>query len=199
MSLQKINPRTSVLLLFIIATGMLRIMNCSTLLSPLANFTPIGAMALFGGTYFKSNWKSYFFPLVTLLASDIVMMQLFYKQHSNGLLYSGWLWTYSAFALMVLIGKYIKKVTFKNVLTAAVAAALAHWLITDFGVWLGGGLDISTGTALTKDWHGFVQCYLQAIPFLKNMLLGNVLYSGILYGVFEVLQKRYPILQPSIS
>lgn len=195
MSLKKINPRTALLILFIILTGMLRVMSAGKLLSPIANFTPIGAMALFGGTYFTGKWKSYLFPLLTLFLSDLVMMQFFYKTHSNGLLYHGWYWTYGAFTLMVLIGKYVKKVNFTNVLTAALAAALTHWLVTDFGVWLGGGLDISTGKALTYDWHGFVQCYLQAIPFLKNMLLGNLIYSGILYSGFEILQKRYSLLR----
>ncbi|MCK9402517.1 MAG: hypothetical protein M0Q26_03875 [Chitinophagaceae bacterium] len=195
MSLKKINPRTTMLILFIVVTGLLRVMSAGKLLSPIANFTPLGAMALFGGTYFNSRWKSYLFPLLALFASDMVMMQLFYKTYSNGLLYNGWLWTYSAFAVMVLIGKYVKKVNFKSVVTAAVTAALAHWLITDFGVWLGGGLDVTTGRALTADWHGFVQCYVQAIPFLKNMLLGNIIYSGILYGGFEALQKRYPSLR----
>ena len=195
MSLKKINPRTALLILFIVLTGLLRVMSAGNLLSPIANFTPIGAMALFGGTYFNSRWKSYLFPLLTLFLSDVVMMQLFYKTHSNGLLYSGWLWTYGAFAVMVLIGKYVKKVNFTNVVTAAVTAALAHWLITDFGVWLVGGLDITTGKALSRDWQGFVQCYVQAIPFLKNMLLGNIIYSGVLYGGFEALQKRYPLLR----
>jgi len=122
-------------------------------------------------------------------------MQTTYKMHSSGLLYSGWVWVYAAFAVMVLTGNFIKKVSLKSVVTAAVAAALAHWAITDFPVWMNGGLDISTGKALTKDWHGFVQCYLQAIPFMKNMLIGNIVYSGILFGGFELLQKRYPVLQ----
>ncbi len=195
MSLKKINPRTALLILFIMLTGLLRVMSAGKLLSPIANFTPIGAMALFGGTYFTGKWKSYLFPLLTLFLSDMLMMQFFYTAHSNGLLYHGWYWTYGAFAIMVLIGQSVKKVSFTNVVSAALAAALTHWIVTDFGVWLGGGSDISTGKALTRDWHGFVQCYVQAIPFLKNMLLGNIIYSGILYGGFEILQKRYPLLR----
>lgn len=195
MSLKKINPRAALLTLFIVLTGLLRVMSAGKLLSPLANFTPIGAMALFGGTYFTGRWKSYLFPLLTLFLSDVMMMQLFYKTDSNGLLYNGWIWTYGAFALMVLIGRYVKKVNPATVITAALTAALTHWLITDLGVWLGGGLDITTGKALAPNWHGFVQCYLQAIPFLKNMLLGNIMYSGMLYGGFEILQKQYPLLR----
>jgi hypothetical protein len=194
MSLKKLNPRSTMLILFILITGILRVMTAGKLLSPLANFTPIGAMALFGGTYFSDSRKSFLFPLLCLFLSDIVMMQLFYPTLTSGLLYSGWFWTYGAFALMVLIGKMVRKVSIGSVIGAAIGAALTHWLISDFGVWLGGGDDISTGLPLTKNWHGFVQCYVQAIPYLKNMLVGNLIYCAVLFGGFELLQNRYPVL-----
>lgn len=195
MSIQKINPRTTVLVLFIVLTAVLRLLNTGNNLSPLANFTPIGAMALFGGAYFNERWKGYFFPLLTLFFSDVFMMKIIYSGHSNGLLYSGWYWTYGAFAVMVLIGQYIKKVSFKSVIIAAVAAALSHWVITDLGVWMGGGIDITTGKPYTSDVHGFIQCYVLAIPFMKNMLIGNLVYGSVLFGGFDFLQKRYPVLQ----
>lgn len=195
MSTQKINPRVSVLVLFIILAAVLRLLNTGSTLSPLANFTPIGAMALFGGTYFNTRWKGFFFPLLTLFISDVIMMKVIYPGHRNGLLYNGWYWTYGAFAVMVLMGHFIKKVSFTSVVIAAVSAALAHWMITDFGVWLGGGLDITTGRPYTRDLQGFIQCYVLAIPFMKNMLVGNLLYGSVLFGGFEYLQKRYPVLQ----
>ncbi|MCA6438429.1 MAG: hypothetical protein IM581_00705 [Chitinophagaceae bacterium] len=195
MSTQKINPRVSVLVLFIILAAVFRLLNTGSTLSPLANFTPIGAMALFGGTYFNTRWKGFFFPLLTLFISDVIMMKVIYPGHGNGLLYNGWYWTYGAFAVMVLIGHFIKKVSFTSVVIAAVSSALAHWMITDFGVWLGGGLDIITGRPYTRDLQGFIQCYVLAIPFMKNMLVGNLLYGGVLFGGFEYLQKRYPVLQ----
>lgn len=195
MSLSKINPRTSLLLLFIAVTAALRLFNAGSASLPLANFTPIGAMALFGGAYFKTTWKRYFFPLLALFASDVVMMKTVYASHSNGLLYAGWYWTYLAFASMVLIGQCIKKVSLTSVLAGAVAAALSHWIITDLAVWMSGGMDVTTGLPYTRDMHGLVQCYVLAIPFLKNMMVGNLVYGGILFGGFEYLQKRYPALQ----
>ena len=196
MSIKKINPQFAVLMLFIIAAAAIRIFNAEKILTPIANLTPIGAMAMFGGHYFKSKWKSYFFPLLTLFISDVVMSQTIYSTYSNGLLYQGWYWVYAAFAIMVLIGKYIKEVSFKNIVIASIAAALAHWVITDFGVWLAGGIDISTAKPFTKDIHGFVQCYVLAIPYIKNMLIGNLLYGTILFGGYELLQKKYSFLKP---
>src|ERR1041385_5981600 len=103
MSTKKFNPRTAVLLLFISITATIRIIfNFNYDISPLANFSPIGAMALFGGTYFNKNWKAFTFPLLMLFISDIILHQTVFKKYGNGFLYSGWYWVYGAFALMVL-------------------------------------------------------------------------------------------------
>lgn len=191
MSLQKINARTSLLVLCIFLVGFLRLFTEARMLTPLINFTPIGAMALFGGTYFRSRTKSFLFPLLALLISDVLLMQLFYPGLRSGLLYSGWVWTYASFALMVFIGRAVKKVNVKNILIASLSAALVHWIVTDYGVWLAGGLDMATGKELQKNLHGLVQCYVQALPYLKNMLVGNILFSAIMFGGFEYMQHRF--------
>ena len=198
MSLNKFNPRVSLLLVFIALTAGLRVFSATSAgtQAALNNFTPIGAMALFGGAYFHTKWKGYFFPLLALFLSDVIMMKFVYGGTglSNGLLYNGWYWTYGAFALMVLIGSLIKNVSFKTVIAGAVGAALLHWIVTDCGVWLGGGTDITTGLPYTRDWNGLVKCHILAIPFMKNMLIGNLVYGAVLFGGFEWLQKRYPAL-----
>jgi hypothetical protein len=123
MSLQKINPRFTVILLFIIAVAAVRIPN-ATQLAPWANFTPIGAMGLFGGAYFTKKWKAILFPLLTLFISDLVIQLLIFKGQ-YGIMYGGWYWIYGIFVLITFIGKtLIKKVTVVNVLIAAVAASL---------------------------------------------------------------------------
>ena len=81
MSLKNLNPRFGVLLLFILAAGIIRVvLGADSSMSPLAMFTPVGAMALFGGASFSQKWKSYAFPLLTLFASDIILMQFFHNE-----------------------------------------------------------------------------------------------------------------------
>ncbi len=194
MSLQKINPRIAMLLLFMVAVAAMRIPNAAQL-TPWANFTPIGAMGLFGGAYFNNKWKAFAFPLITLLASDLIINLLVFGG-KYGAMYSGWYVIYGIFALIVLFGKQlIKKVTLKNVVLASVAAALTHWLIADFTVWFGGGTDLRTMTPLTKNWAGLVQCYAQGFPFMKNFLAGTLVYGGLMFGVFEWMKARYAVLQ----
>jgi hypothetical protein len=174
MSLQKINPRFTVLALFIIAVAAMRIPNAAQL-TPWANFTPIGAMGLFGGAYFTKQWKAVLFPLLTLFISDLVI-QLFVFKGQYGVMYSGWYFVYLIFVLITFIGKYlIKKVNVINVFVAVVTASLTHWLISDFLVWSGGGTDLRTMLPLTKDWGGLMQCYIQGLPFMKNFLMGTMI------------------------
>ena len=200
MSLNKINLRTAVLVLIVLIAAVLRVLGTGKVLTPLANFTPTGAMALFGGCYFKDKWKAYLVPLGTLLLSDMVLMNFFFKGFNNGFLYNGWIWIYAAFVLMVVIGHFIKKVTVTSVVLAAIAATVVHWLVGDFGVWLSGGCtDITTGQPYTHDMQGLTKCLYLAIPYMKNMLIGNLLYGALFFGAFELLQKRYPRLQSTIQ
>jgi hypothetical protein len=190
------NPRFAVMLLLIAVAACTRFFSAAGY-TPLINFTPIGAMALFGGAYFSEKWKALLFPLLTLFISDLIIEQVFYHGQ-YGLIYDGWYWTYGAFAIMVFLGKWIiKKVSVKNVLLAAVAVSLSHWLITDFGVWLAGGLDITTGLPYTHNLAGLIKCYYLALPFMKNVFLGTVFYGAIMFGGFELAQKQYPRLQLS--
>lgn len=188
-----INPRFGVLLLFIVLTAVLRVAT-SGQFTPLSNFTPIGAMALFGGAYFGAKGKAYIFPLLTLLISDLLINTVVFRGQ-YGVMYGGWYWIYGVFALAVWYGQtLLKTVSIRNVAGAALLAALSHWLIADFSVWLGGGLDLRTNTPLTRDWAGLQQCYIQGFPFMRNFLTGTLVYSALLFGGFEWLQARYPRL-----
>jgi hypothetical protein len=185
-------------MLFMVAVAAMRIPNAAQL-TAWANFTPIGAMGLFGGAYFNSKWKAFAFPLLTLFASDLIINMLVFGG-KYGVMYSGWYIIYGIFALIVLFGKWlIKKVSVKNVVIASVVAALSHWLIADFTVWIGGGTDLRTMTPLTKDWPGLIQCYAQGFPFMRNFLAGTLVYSGIMFGVFEWMKARYAVLQLSVA
>ncbi len=197
---EKVNIRFIVLLLIIILVGAWRVLTASSELSAWSNFSPIGAMALFGGSYFIQRYKSYIFPLLVLFLSDFVLMQTIYKQYGNGILYEQWYWTYGSFAIMVLLGEVIiKKVSWKSVLLGSLAAAFAHFVFSNFGVWLKGGIDPVSGMPYTKDLSGLLSCYVAAIPYFRNLLMGNVIFGTLLFGGFELAKNRYAVLNPTFK
>lgn len=186
------------LLVLIAAAAFMRIPNAARL-TPWANFTPIGAMALFSGAHFTNNWKAFTFPLITLLISDLII-NIFVFDVKYGVMYSGWYIVYGIMLLVVLAGKWIlQRVSIGTVVLASVVAAAVHWLVADFTVWLGGGTDLRTMTPLTKDLAGLLQCYTQGFPFMKHFLVSNFVYSAVLFGGFELAQKRYPVLGLKIA
>lgn len=188
MSLQKINPRFAILGILMIAAAAMRIPNAASL-TAWSNFTPIGAMALFGGAYFQNRWKAYAFPLLTLLASDIVINTVVH-QGKFGIMYGGWYWTYLAFALMVLMGKLLlNKITVKNIIMASLATVFIHWVVTSPACIL------LEGSMYPKTWAGYYTSLIAAIPYERNFLIGTLVYSGTLFGLFEWMKAKYPLLQ----
>jgi hypothetical protein len=42
--------------------------------------------------------------------------------------------------------------------------------------------------------EGLMQAYVAAIPFFQNSLLGNAVFTVLLFGGFAVLQRNVPTL-----
>jgi hypothetical protein len=186
MSIPKFNPRIAVLLLFIIVVAALRLASFSGI-GPLTLFTPVGAMALFGGAYFKGNIKPFLLPLLTLFISDVIVSFTIFPEMRVGLLYAGWYWTYMAFALITLAGKYfIKDVAVKNIVIAVVASTVIHWLVANVGMCV----QENQFTA-SLYWQKLVS----SITYELRFMAGTALYTGIMFGAFELLQRRYPSLR----
>lgn len=182
----KFNPRTAILLLFIFLVATVRVMvNLNHDISSLANFSSIGAMALFGGAYFDKQWKGFAFPLFTLFISDFILQQTVFRSYGNGFLYSGWYWVYGAFALMTVAGRIIlKNVTASNFIISVIVCVVIHWVVTDVGVWIG-------STIYSQNLGGFAECLVAAIPFEWRFLAGTLVYGIILFGSFELMKRKY--------
>ena len=190
---RKINPRLIVLAVMIVTVGIFRIATAQTH-SSLSGFTPLGAMALFGGFYFSDHWKAFLFPLLTLWLSDIFLNRYLYFGEWV-FFYNGFAWVYAGFALIVLIGKLLKAISIKNILLASVAAAVVHSLVSNFGVWLVGCTSSKEDILYSPDLDGLLTCYYMGLPYLRNFLIGNLFYCGILFGAFELMQRRFVILK----
>ena len=183
MSLQKINTRTVVLILMIVAAASMRLVSYE--FKFLSNFTPVGAIALFGGAYFADKWKAYLVVLITLFTSDIMINYLYTSKLTFW--YAGSFWVYLTFAIMVFIGSFIKKATIAGVGLASLASVAVHWLVIDLP-WM-------YGTLYPHNLKGYGESLVAAIPFEKNMVLGDLVFCAILFGGFELAKSKYIILR----
>ena len=184
MSLQKINTRTVVLILMIVAAAAMRFVSYK-FPYVLSNFTPVGAIALFGGAYFIDKWKAYAIVLVTLFASDVLINYLYTSKWV--LWYGGSAWVYVTFGIMVFVGTMIRKVNIATVGIASLISIAIHWLIIDLP-WI-------YGTLYPHSLKGYGQSLVAALPFERNMVLGDILFCAILFGGFEFAKNKYVILR----
>src|SRR5690606_3387515 len=184
MSIEKFNIRTWAVVAVIILFAALRGLSPESF-GAWANFTPVGAIALFGGVYLKNKWQAFLIPLAVLLASDLILNYACFGKLT--LYYEGMIWVYLSFALIVLLGKAIQTVKPISILLSAFGADLIHWVVADIGVWL-------NNPAYEQQLSGFMHCLALAIPFEKSFLGGTLLYSAVMFGGFELLRSYIPKL-----
>lgn len=176
----------------LIITGFIVFAALSRLLPHAYNFTPLGAIALFGAAYFTDKKWALLVPVIALFVSDLLLNNIMYAAYYDGFtwLTSGFIYLYGSIALIVVLGYYLlKKVTIGRVLGGAIGASAIFYIVSNFGVWIH-----SPMYPLTLE--GLAMCYTAAIPFFHNTLAGNVIYSAVLFGGYEWLKYQYPQLQP---
>lgn len=188
MNVQKTNSANGILFITIVIVAALRIaaLYAGSALPEWMNFTPIGAMALYGGAYFNSRVKSFAFPLLALFISDVILSYTIYAPYRTGLLYAGWYWTYAAFALMVIVGKLLlNHITAYRIITAVIATTIIHWLVSDIG-----GCVVNGAPSLQI----YGQRLITAIPYELRFLAGTAFYSALMFGSFEWMKVKKPEL-----
>ena len=186
---RKSNARLLVLLTFIaLIIGLRMIAPLSPDFRLFANFSGVGAVAIFSGSYIKNRFSAYVLPMLVLLLSDLGLAMTMGVNYG---FYQGWYYTYVAFALMVLAAQLlVNKVTITNVFGASLVGVFIHWIISDFGVWYG-------STYYPQTAAGFWACLVAAIPFELNFLYGTLVYSAIMFAGFEALKSKFPSLKYS--
>lgn len=135
------------------------------------NFTPVAALALFGGWYFTKKYFV-FIPLLAMLASDAFIG--FYDWRLTAVVYLG-------IALMFGIGWLLKKkANWRKVIAGSLAGSIIFFIITNFAVW-------ALYQWYPHTWAGLINCFAIALPFFKNSLAGDLFYSVVLFGVYELV------------
>ena len=162
------------------------------LIPHLPNFTPVAAMALFGGVYLKDKKFAFIVPLVALFFSDILTVLLInYKYTTLSAFFTSYsaLSVYISFTLVVVLGMFIQNnVKVGSVAIASLISSTLFFLITNFAVFAASPLIYS------QDVSGLMACYSFALPFYGYGIIGDLFYSAILFGAFYFTQQRIPAL-----
>ena len=175
---------------YVVIISLILLASFSRIIPHIPNFTPIGAMALFGGAYLKNRYHAFLIPIASLWFSDLVINNFIYSFYSDFTwFYSGFLWQYLSFVLIILIGHFfLKKLSIKSVFFTTISSSLLFFIVTNFGVWI-------SGTMYPLDFQGLTTCYVMALPFYKGTLLGFIVYSTFLFGILEFSKIKFQILK----
>ena len=161
----------------------------SRLLPHPPNFSPVEAIALFGGAYFASRAWALLVPLAAMLVSDLVLAGMLgssYAGYIGGISF----WSvYACIALSTVLGFGLRgKVGGPRLLGYSLAGSVLFFVATNFGAWLASPFYPQTAAGLGA-------AYVAGIPFFQWTVLGTLAYAAILFGGFALLRRRVPALR----
>ena len=137
------------------------------------NVTPVAAMAVFAGADFSNRAGALIIPLAAMVLSDVVL----------GFHSTVW-YVYAGVMLTVLIGSALQRFSILRVGVAAILASLLFFIITNFGAWLHHDM-------YPQNIVGLLQSYIAGLPFLRNSLIANLIFSYLVfYGFNRFLSAR---------
>jgi len=165
---------------FFAITALIAVAAAARFFTPIPNFTPIAAIALFGGAYFSRKSVAFLIPLAALAITNL-FLPVFDVITT--------LAVYGSFILAGVIGLWIgKKVSVSRVIGGALMSSVAFFVITNFAAWMSGFF------LYPMTMEGLTMCYTMALPFFRNEVLGTLMYSVVLFGAFELAKRRFPVL-----
>ncbi|HWF43536.1 MAG TPA: DUF6580 family putative transport protein [Candidatus Kapabacteria bacterium] len=152
------------------------------------NFNAVMASGIFAGAYLgrnkegKSSWIGILVPLVAMLATDLVIGLYDWKLMAA---------IYASLLASVFIGKYYAKhATLLQYTGSVLGGSLLFFIVTNGAVWL-----LAEGSIYPKTIAGLLQCYTEGLPFYRNTLLGDITWSTVLFGTYELFRLRTPKTQ----
>ncbi len=152
------------------------------------NFSAIGGLSVYSGA--RLNGKSAIvLPLILMFVTDFLLSQI----HGYKMFHETILFVYAAFLINVALGRFLLKNTDKLLSIAGVTflASVQFFFITNLGVWM--MMPIYPQTT-----EGLLQCYLVALPFFQYTLIGDLLFTPMLFLLHKVLEEKFSIKESLI-
>ncbi len=167
----------------LLIAGMIAAAAASRLLPHPPNFAPIGAIALLGGATFRDRRLAFAIPLAAMLLSDAVLG--FHRVMP---------FVYGSFVAIVMLGFSLRdRRRVVPIAAASLLASTTFFVVTNFGVWM-------AGSFYPKSLEGLATCYVTAIPFFGNTLLGDAVYASVLFGGLAIAERVSPeFREPAIA
>lgn len=136
-----------------------------------ANFAPVAALALFGGAVLPRRY-AVLVPLGAMVISDTLI---------------GWYSlmpvTWGCYVLIALASRaWLRGRGLGRGVALTAGASVFFFVVTNFAVWVGGGLYPHTMAGLER-------CFVLALPFFRNTALSDIVYTASLFGLYALATR----------
>jgi hypothetical protein len=136
----------------------------------LSNMTAANAVALFAGFFFAWRLAACLVPLAIVVLSNLGLPKYNDKWEMGVAV--------AMLVLPIVLGWFLKRrPSVLKVLGFAATPAILFYLVTDCVYWPGFEM-------YPRTLAGQIDSYIAALPFLRNMLLGDLLFTGLVFGTY---------------
>ena len=135
------------------------------------NFTPVMAIAFFGGVVLSPG-VALTIPLIVMIVSDLLIgpHDLFFV-------------TWGAFFIISLFGFLVgKNPKWNRVLLGALGGSLFYFFTTNLAVFI-------FQSMYPKTWAGLAECFVMAIPFYRNSFFSDLVYTAAFFSLFYLAKS----------
>jgi hypothetical protein len=141
------------------------------------HFTPVAASLLFFGAY--RSRRQLWFPVGLLAASDVFLNRFIYHYPVSWDLSVTWAW----YAAVVFLGTGLQRhLKPQWIMASALAASVSFYLLSNFAVW-------AAYDMYPKTFSGLMTCYAMAIPFFRGTLVGDLVFTAVLFAIPAVIKQ----------
>jgi hypothetical protein len=136
-------------------------------------FLPVAASGLFAARVLRIPALAIMVPVLGMILSDVALPGEDWRIQAVGL---------AAIAIPAVAGIATRRWSGALPTIATMAAtSVLFWLLSNGAVWAFSGMYPLNGAGLT-------QCYILALPFLEKTMLGDLFWTGVLFGGFWLVQ-----------
>ena len=159
--------------------GLILILAFARLIPHPPNFTPVIALAIMSGYFFKNLNLSFLTLIIAMFISDLFIG-----------FYENIIFVYLSLILITFIfHKISRKINFKNLFIYGFAGSVIFFVVSNFGVWALGSPGVYD-IAYDKSLSGLIQCYILAIPFFGNTFISTLIFSYPAIFIYKSLTAR---------
>lgn len=142
------------------------------------NFTPVAATALFAASVLRIRTLALLVPVVGLLLGDAVLG--FYDWPVMTAVYG----TLAVPACAACLSSRLRRPLL--IAPVLLSSSLTFFVVTNFAVW-------AFSPMYAANVAGLVKCYVTALPFLQNMVAGDLFWGLVMFGGYWLLHNIHAV------